>query len=266
MKESTDIMESLERIRLKYEALRQIAVKAASGSSLSDICQAALENAVAIVEVEAGSLTLDRPGNLIPDRFSAGSDEFAAVMTDLQARLISMLRDDFSVENLFLTFDKNGPHSLFSYPLMIGGKNIGTISGVTSGKRKLAVEEDFIEAISSQLALALSTVTGADAGDVDIKKAKVEAVVETAVTINHEINNPLTAVLGNVQLLLVDKDKMDAKTVKMLQAIEVAALRIREVTRRLMDMVEPQVTEYTTGIKMVDIEKSSRKSNQDDSQ
>lgn len=256
-------MQSLEHIRLKYEALKDIAVKAAEGGSLSEICQSSLDNAVKIVGVEAGSLTLDRTGELIPDRFTSGSDQFTELMADLQARLISMLRHDFSVESLFLTFDRNGPHSLFSYPLKMGGKIIGTISGVTPGERKLALEEEFIEAISSQLSLALKTSIDSGAADGDLKKAKLDTVVETAVTINHEINNPLTAVLGNVQLLLVDRDKLDAKSVRMLEAIESAALRIREVTRRLMDIIEPQVTEYTSGIKMVDLDKSRRKPDQD---
>ena len=33
--------------------------------------------------------------------------------------------------------------------------------------------------------------------------------------------------------------------------------RIKEVTGRLMKTVEPAVTEYTSGVKMVDIDKSS---------
>ena len=68
---------------------------------------------------------------------------------DLEERLISMLRNDFSVESLFLTFEKDCLYSLFSYPLIIDGENVGTISGVTVGKRNLATEEEFIRVVSS---------------------------------------------------------------------------------------------------------------------
>ncbi len=253
-----DISESLERLKLKYEALRDIAVRAVNGDDIGEISRKAVENAVEIIGVQAGSLTLYDSVGQGTKTVSSGSDEYLPIMQELEQKLISMLRHDFSVESLFVTLDRNGPHSLFSYPLVIGGKSIGAISGVKRGRRNLSVEQEFIEAISSQLALAFFTLKPVkDIADGDIKKAKTEAIIQTAVTLNHEINNPLTAVLGNVQLLLINRDRLDAKTVKMLESIESAALRIKEVTGRLMKAVEPAVTEYAAGVKMVDIEKTS---------
>jgi signal transduction histidine kinase len=260
----TDTEESLERLKLKYDALREIAMSAARGDDIGEICQKAVENAVKIMGVEAGSLTLHDSEGEGTRSFASGADDYRLIMQDLEQKLISMLRTDFSVESLFLTLDRDGPHSLFSYPLELGGRKIGAISGVTRGRRSLSVEEEFIQAISSQLALAFfSMKTEAGAARGDIKKAKTEAIIETAVTLNHEINNPLTAVLGNVQLLLINRDKLDEKTVKMLESIETAALRIKEVTGRLMKAVEPAVTEYTSGIRMVDVEKSAGNEKED---
>lgn len=257
MNDNTDITNSLDRMRLKYEALRDVAVSAAEGVDLEQICTQALEAAVRIVGVMAGSVTLyDSAGKQTQEYFS-GADEHKPLMQELQRKLIAVLRFDFSVENMFLTLNRDGKQSLFSYPLVIGGKNLGTISGVTPGDRNLSAEQEFIEAISSQLALALSIGGDNKASAPDLKKAKTDAIVETAVTINHEINNPLTAVLGNTQLLLVDRDKLDDKTIRMLEGIETAALRIKDVTSKLMRMVEPRITEYTNGINMVDINESS---------
>lgn len=251
--------------RLKYEALRDISVRTAAGAGLSEICQIAVDNAVRIVGVEAGILSLyDASGNQT-ESFSSGSSGLMPMMRDLHDKLVVMLRNEFSVESLFLTLDRDGQRSLFAYPVIIGGRNIGTLSGVSSGKRNLALEQDFLEAISSQIALALAVLSKEREPSGDLKKAKTEAIVETAVTINHEINNPLTAVLGNVQLLLVDRDKFDERTQKKLLAIEEAALRIKEVTGKLMKTVEPRVTEYTSGIKMVDIDGTGTDSDEEES-
>jgi hypothetical protein len=257
----TDPIESAERIRLKYESLRDIAVKAASGASQDEICGKAVENAVSVIGVDAGAIALYGDDGLPYASYSAGSDQFTPLMAEMQGKLISMLRSEFSVESLFLTFEKDSPHSLFSYPLTVAGRNLGTISGVVAGKRNLSTEEEFIGAISSQLAIAIAMGSQIGSAGADIRKAKTEAIVETAVALNHEINNPLTAVLGNVQLLLIDRDKLDARTLRMLESIEAGALRIKDVTGKLMNVVEPQVTDYVSGVKMVDVNRS--KSNPD---
>jgi len=252
------IDESADQYKRKYETLRRIAVKTAKDGDFASACQTALNDSLGILGVEAAAITLvDSDGNST-GRFESGSDEYVPVMADMEEKLILMLRSNFEVDNLFLTFNRNGKHSLFSWPLIVGDQNLGIISGITPGERNLSVEEDFIEAVSSQLAIALkdSGVKVVDSAD-DIKKARTEAIIETAVTINHEINNPLTAVLGNVQLLLVDRDGIDPTVLRKLEAIESAALRIKDVTGKLMKTVEPSVTEYVNGIKMVDINRTA---------
>lgn len=255
-----DMNESAEQYRRKYEALRRIAVKTAKDGDFTSACQAALDDSLEILDIEAGAITLMNAEGETTSHFDSGSEDFVPLMNDMEEKLILMLRSDFEVDSLFLTFNRNGKHSLFSYPLAVGDQNLGTISGITTGERNLSVEEDFIEAVSSQLALALrdSGVKVTGSGE-ELKKARTEAIIETAVTINHEINNPLTAVLGNVQLLLVDREKIDPAVLRKLEAIESAALRIKDVTGRLMKTVEPSVTEYVNGIKMVDINKTSPK-------
>jgi hypothetical protein len=90
-----------------------------------------------------------------------------------------------------------------------------------------------------------------------IKAEKVASILETAVTINHEINNPLTAILGNTQLLLLDKDKLPKDLLAKITTIEKSALRIRQVTQKLMAVIEPITTPYIDGLQMLDIDKSS---------
>jgi signal transduction histidine kinase len=92
-----------------------------------------------------------------------------------------------------------------------------------------------------------------------VKSARLNAILETAAALNHEINNPLTAVLGNAQLLLLQAKNLSPETVEKLRAIEESALRIREVTLRLMKVIEPVTVEYASGMRMIDVEKSKKK-------
>ncbi len=90
-----------------------------------------------------------------------------------------------------------------------------------------------------------------------VKGERIAAILETAVALNHEINNPLTAVLGNTQLLLLQKDTLPEAVVAKINTIEKSAIRIREVTQKLMKIVEPITTNYTNNLDMLDIEKSA---------
>jgi hypothetical protein len=90
-----------------------------------------------------------------------------------------------------------------------------------------------------------------------VKGERVAAILEAAVAVNHEINNPLTAILGNAQLLLLDKDKLSPDILNKLNTIEKSAMRIRRVTQKLMAVVEPVTTPYIDGLQMLDLEKSS---------
>ena len=92
-----------------------------------------------------------------------------------------------------------------------------------------------------------------------VKSERVAAISETAVTVNHEINNPLTAILGNTQLLLMAKDTLPKDAIAKLETIEKSAIQIRETTSKLMSIIEPVKSSYASGLNMIDIEKSKKK-------
>ncbi len=243
--------------RLRYSLLAEASIDAAKGVSSDHIIKKSLDKAIEAIGLVTGSVrVVDDKGKLLFMHI-AGRNEFSEMMRQVEEKMLATLRDDYAVGNVFLTFEKDGHYSLFSYPLKVEGKVYGTISGITPGERSLSSEEDFIQAISAVLALILSRGKTSDvASPSDIVKARSEAVVETAVTINHEVNNPLTAVLGNIQLLLLNADEYSPETRAKLKAVEESALKIKEVTQNLMRVIEPSVVEYTTGLKMVDLTKS----------
>jgi signal transduction histidine kinase len=51
--------------------------------------------------------------------------------------------------------------------------------------------------------------------------------------LRHEVNNPLTGILGNTELLLARRDGMPPGAVERLQTIAELAVRLRETVRRL---------------------------------
>jgi two-component system NtrC family sensor kinase len=67
-----------------------------------------------------------------------------------------------------------------------------------------------------------------------IHSSKLAAIGELAANIAHEINNPLTGVLGYASMLLRQLPK-DDPIVKKLQVIENEAMRARDIVRNLLD-------------------------------
>jgi signal transduction histidine kinase len=62
--------------------------------------------------------------------------------------------------------------------------------------------------------------------------------------LRHEVNNPLTGILGNAELLLSRRDRMPADMVERLEVIAELAIRLRETIRRLSNALEsrPEVS------------------------
>ncbi len=89
-----------------------------------------------------------------------------------------------------------------------------------------------------------------------LEAERLAAITETAIGINHEINNPLCAILGNTQLLLMEKDKLDPAIIKKLKSIEKEITRIHEVAGRLARISKPVLREYVGGKLMLDVEQS----------
>jgi signal transduction histidine kinase len=56
--------------------------------------------------------------------------------------------------------------------------------------------------------------------------------------LRHEVNNPLTGILGNTELLLARRDRLPASAIERLETIAELAVRLRETVRRLSDAWE----------------------------
>jgi signal transduction histidine kinase len=56
--------------------------------------------------------------------------------------------------------------------------------------------------------------------------------------LRHEVNNPLTGILGNAELLLSRRDRISADMAERLEVIAELAIRLRETIRRLSNALE----------------------------
>jgi nitrogen-specific signal transduction histidine kinase len=91
-----------------------------------------------------------------------------------------------------------------------------------------------------------------------IEKERLALVGQMTVALNHEINNPLAAVLGVAEALLADRppEPMAGR----LEMIRDNALRISDVARRLRELEEIHLTEYVQGgPMMVDLHATGRR-------
>ncbi len=93
---------------------------------------------------------------------------------------------------------------------------------------------------------------------VDMERFKVLA--QMTASINHEINNPLTTVIGNIELLLMVRANMDDMVIQKLQIVLQEARRIAEITQKFRNMKRVVLENYAgeIGGKMIDIDSSSK--------
>jgi signal transduction histidine kinase len=68
-------------------------------------------------------------------------------------------------------------------------------------------------------------------------RLKLEETAALVARIRHEINNPLTGVLGQAQLLL--REDLNERSRKRVQTIEDLALRLRDVVAQLREVQRP---------------------------
>lgn len=166
-------------------------------------------------------------------------------------------------------FKAAGSKSALIIPIKTGGKfgglfYAGSSVALDEGQETALLEKlapvllgvenvlSYLEIRRAILALSLSQSE-------EIKKERLAAIIETAIAVSHEVNNPLTAVIGNAQLVRLRTKDLPPDVEEKLKIIEEAAGRIQEVTAALMRITEPATLEYTPGVKMLDIFGSGQK-------
>jgi signal transduction histidine kinase len=71
-------------------------------------------------------------------------------------------------------------------------------------------------------------------------EAQLEEIAEMVARVRHEINNPLTGVLGQAQLLL--REDLSERARKRVETIEGMAIRLRDIAAELRQVQKPNVS------------------------
>jgi PAS domain S-box-containing protein len=86
-----------------------------------------------------------------------------------------------------------------------------------------------------------------------VQAERLAAIGQIVVAVRHEINNPLTTVIGNTELLLERYEHVGADLKKRLETVLDNALRISEIVKRLQGIKQERTVEYVQGVKMTDL-------------
>ncbi|MBN2185568.1 MAG: PAS domain S-box protein [Candidatus Krumholzibacteriota bacterium] len=125
---------------------------------------------------------------------------------------------------------------------------------------KLSLIKDSEDRLVGILILALDMREIKELQSKLIEAERLKAISETAISVNHEINNPLCSILSNTQLMLMQRENLDPNIEKKLRSIEKQISRIQDIAKQIGKINDPVLKEYIGGKKMLDVERSGKRS------
>ena len=97
-----------------------------------------------------------------------------------------------------------------------------------------------------------------NAQDELMKSRRLAAIGEVVASVNHEINNPLMIISGNAQFLEMSMNNFPPEMKDRVRIILEETDRISRVTKKLREIKNPVVEDYTSsGEQMINLEKST---------
>jgi len=176
------------------------------------------------------------------------------------------------------TSARNPVRSFLSIPLLLGDKVIGVMNfghtragaftkhnlqvlTIAAGQLSVIIERSlyFNQLAEKNRQLEESNQQLKTAQKALLKRERLAAVGEVAVTVNHEINNPLTVIIGNAELLLKELAESDRKVQKKVEHIIAESKRIAQITRALRKIEKPVSEDYLPGgAKMLRLEREKK--------
>ncbi len=160
--------------------------------------------------------------------------------------------------------------SFVSLPLRAADKLIGVLNlGHSTANMYLKTDMDAFSVMAEELSIivetfilraqleeknAMLTKTLDELNDTQgllVEKERLAAMGELVVTVNHEINNPLTSIIGLVEILELSAATLSPQKVQdALKAILKEANRIQDITRRLSQLSNSEAKDYVGDTRM----------------
>jgi len=91
-----------------------------------------------------------------------------------------------------------------------------------------------------------------------MEKEKMAAILELAGAAAHEINQPLTVIIGNIDLLLSQKEVDEERVRKTLEIISRSARDMADIVKKMARIRRYETDSYVGKVRILDIDKSSR--------
>jgi signal transduction histidine kinase len=223
----------------KYRALADAALAASEGKDIDIVAEKGLAGVVDYIGLTAGALILwDSSDEIVTRAVVARNDEEKEILNETENTLLMMLRRNFKLRSAYMDLGGEKAKSVFFLPIEIESRQFGALIGVKVDTVRLHAYDEFLRALASVLALV---------------SAPHRAIEDLAVGVNHEINNYLTPLLGNLELLEDVSKGLPKDVQKKLAVIQKSARRIKEVTARLKEVSQLPRVPYVEGEWMVDL-------------
>lgn len=153
---------------------------------------------------------------------------------------------------------RSSPFARDTFVLMVTGRNEGddVASALDAGADDYLFKPFEAPLIVARLAIAERRIAqnrARWAAEEALANARwMAGIGQTALAIQHEVNNPLAALLGNVQLMLMD-GALSRDVRKLAEEMLEQARRVAAVVKRLSVLEAPRTVEYLTGAPMIDL-------------
>lgn len=229
--------DSVDTDGLRFEALASAALAASEGKPIEEVARKGLAAAMDYIGLAAGALTLwDSKGEVTVHAVASASDEDEQILVDTEKTLLDSLRRNFKLTSAYMELGGDAARAVFSLPIEYGNRQFGALVGVKIGRARLHDYDNFLRSLAAVLALA---------------SAPARAIDDLAVGVNHEINNLLTPLLGNIDLLMAAKDKLPEDMQKKLEVIRDSAAKIGDIAIKLKSASRLPRVPYIDGEWMV---------------
>lgn len=86
-----------------------------------------------------------------------------------------------------------------------------------------------------------------------IHEEKLQGISQLAVSVNHEVNNPLMGLMGTAELILMENENLPEKVRRDLRTVIDQARRIQSITLRLRDLNHLRTIPYDDRASMIDL-------------
>jgi signal transduction histidine kinase len=159
----------------------------------------------------------------------------------------------YDIEEAGLERERSSFSAMFVVPLCLDATDIGLLNLASYSKGVLSEKQiKLITVVADQLAVSverLEYVARIEAQHHTLQEShdklradqarlvaeeKLNAIANLATTINHQINNPLSVIVGNVECLALEETGFTQRSRDRLKRIVKAALKVGEVNRRLL--------------------------------